>query len=163
MLAPLDAAAGLCTGTTTDILNRLNNKLKYVGISTDADGNPLVILQGANVQRVSSNAGNGTGNLIVGNFHIRSGATDGFVAGHSQLIFENSPSACRGYKNAATGYYISITGSSTNKASYNFATVSGGRDNKASCHYATILPSVAVSTTLRPRTGPPSVTDITYM
>ena len=128
-LAPKTASADMCSGTYEEIVDCLNEKLEYVEVTTDDDGNPLVVVTGANVRIANASSGDGTGNLIVGNGHTWTGSTNGFVAGRYNTITGVSPVVSGGQLNVADGNYSSVSGGYDNRASGLYATVSGGRGN----------------------------------
>lgn len=113
---PMSAWAGLCTGTDAAKITCLNEKLKYVEVTTDAAGKPLVRVRGANVQITAGSTGDHTGNLILGSTHTWTMAEEGFVAG---------------YRNTISGKQCTVTGGSNNIASGQNSSVSGGYDNEA--------------------------------
>lgn len=142
------ASAEMCAGTLEQRINCINERLEHVTIATDAGGKPLVIIEGTNVQIRRKYPSDRTGNLIVGEGHVWSSATEGFVAGHNNTIIGNHAVVSGGRYNTAYGGNNSVksppsvvSGGFTNSAgSYtaNGASVSGGKDNQATDIYTSV-------------------------
>ena len=80
-------------------------------------------------------ARHGKGNLVVGQGHNFSAASNGFLAGRGNTIAGDAASVSAGVQNLASGTGASVSGGFANEALGEYASVSGGSYNEATGGY----------------------------
>merc|ERR1719188_2781412 len=103
-----------------------------VNIDTD------VVVKDANLLVFTSKPVTGKGNLVVGLQHQYSLASNGFVAGFTNLIQGDGNSVTGGASNSATGTFASVAGGVSNTACGLASSVTGGTQNTASGNWSSV-------------------------
>mmetsp|Transcript_1835 Transcript_1835/g.3819 ORF Transcript_1835/g.3819 Transcript_1835/m.3819 type:complete len:470 (+) Transcript_1835:3-1412(+) len=94
-------------------------------------------LTGANLQ-ISAGRSLANGNLVIGQYHDFSGATNSFVAGMQNTIVGDAVVAVGGKSCKASGNSATVVGGYNNKAIGSWSSAIGGRGNQATGRFSTV-------------------------